>query len=60
MLKAEHEDTDTSPKHIIPQKVQMIITQMQASNRLPRFRDVHKAHSMLTVMGGWMGCLQFP
>ena len=60
MLKALLDVMETSPKCIIPQKAHSTIAQMQASKGSSMLRDACRAHSMLMVMGGWMGHLRLP
>ena len=57
LLEAEREDTDTSPKHIIPQKVQVIITQMHTLNGSSESRVTCRASGIPMVIGGGIGHL---
>lgn len=57
LSEAEHEDTDTSPKHIITWKVQVIITQMHTSNGSSESRVTCRASGIPMVIGGGIGRL---
>ena len=60
LSKAIWDMTDTLPKCIIPQKVQVTRDQMQASNGSLMSTIAQMVQSMLMVTGGWMGHLQDP
>ena len=52
LLKAAGDMTDTLPKHIIPQNVQVTMAQMQALNGSLMSMVTEMAQSMLMVTGG--------
>lgn len=54
------EETETSPKCIMPQNAHVTIAQIQASKGSSRFNVTHRAHNMSRVIGGQMGHLQNP
>lgn len=49
LSEAECEDTDTSPKCIIPQKAQVIIAQLHTSNGLSGSRVTHRADRSFVI-----------